>query len=181
MVAEGTSDNRVEISRNTERLLEKDEFLLGWFSVGRGTEELVRFGALRFQCRTIGFRRINLRLVRHDSPVGRSRTLETPCGLQVGLVEAGEDIVTEVGLKLSVEVLAAIDLVDKRVQADTILPVFVKEEDASRVSLSDSQMARRQIDVMIPEDGSVHVHRFIVDHVLGDLNSTEVKEAVGSG
>ena len=71
----------------------------------------------------------------NDGPVTLSLALEPPGRFEVRLIEAREDVMAKICLKLRVQILLTIDLVRKGVQADSIFPVLVEEEDLDGIDL----------------------------------------------
>ena len=136
----------------------------------------------RLQIRTLlRGRFVNERsFIGNDCPVGFSLALESPCSLEVGLVETREDVVAKICLELSVQVLLTIDLVREGMKADTVFPVLVQEVDLDSVNLlvSNAQHRSRDRHMMVLEDVRVLSHRLPVYGVFCNFDTTEIKEEI---
>ena len=69
MIAEGSGNDGVQVSRDAERLVEPDWFLVIWLSVGRISEELSSLGSLLIQSLPGLWCRLDFSLVTYDRPV----------------------------------------------------------------------------------------------------------------
>ena len=77
-------------------------------------KKLGSFGAKFIKsCSSFRLRLVQDSFVRDYGPIFLSLTREAPGGLEIWLIKAWEDIVAEISLKLSVEVLLAVNFVHK--------------------------------------------------------------------
>ena len=84
----------------------------------------------------------------------------------------------EVSLKLSVEVLLAVNFVHKRVKADSIRSILIQEKDANFVDLVDSKLRIGEQHMMIVEKIFARVRSFSINLELSDLETSEVEPGV---
>lgn len=93
---------------------------------------------------------LDLVFVGYDAPVILSQGRKLPNCLQVRLVKARKHKVAVVCLKLRIQVLLLVALVDERVQANTIVAVLIKNVQRD-VICAEFQVALRQVDMLIVE------------------------------
>ena len=87
----------------------------------------------------------------------------------------------KISLELSVKVLLTVDLIDERVQANTILAVLVEEEDTSCIGLICPELAVWDGNMMIPKCRLSEFHRRTIELIASNFDSTEVEEAFNCG
>ena len=87
----------------------------------------------------------------------------------------------EISLELSVDILLSIDLVNERMETNSIFPVLVQEGNLNLVSLSYFQHVNRDGQVMVFEGVGGAGDVLAVDFILGDAHASEIEPYAGVG
>ena len=173
MVSERPRYNRVQISRDLERSLEDCSFLV------RERNPIIRekFQSVihTFRKALLSTRVLNLCLIRYDCPLSVCHGTEFPGRLQIGLIEARENLVGASRLELSVKILSVVFLIDERVETFSILFVLVQEKHLHRVHLPLLQHGRGQGNMLACEVFlSIRESVLSVYEVIANFHSPEV-------